>query len=137
MRTATSEDPSTRFPSIARRFEVRGLDGGSIVRASVRRSLLAWAVHAWSAVASWARGDGGVAVATFRQRESKQSDDGTLVSLYQDVHDGSWFVGRRGDRSLDPMPLGGFASMEAARRWADAQFRGGTWHADQGARYHV
>lgn len=77
-------------------------------------------------------------MASYRRRESKQADDGKKVVLYQNVGDGSWFVGRPGDRALDPVPLGGFCSADAARRWADAQFHGGAWHRDRrGPRHHV
>jgi hypothetical protein len=76
-------------------------------------------------------------VAKFRRRESKQSEAGRLVSLYQDLHDGSWFVGAAGDRALDPVPLGGFCSRDAARQWADAQFHGGSWHPDREASHHA
>lgn len=75
-------------------------------------------------------------MASYRRRESKQGDDGKTVILYQNIHDGSWFVGRVGDRALDPVPLGAFESAEAARRWADAEFKGGVWHPDRG-RLHV
>ncbi len=70
-------------------------------------------------------------MAKFRQRERKHADDGSDVILWQDIHDGSWFIGRPGDRGLSVVPMGGFSSAAAARDWADAQFRGGTWHRDR------
>lgn len=76
-------------------------------------------------------------MAKFRRRESKEIEDGTKVMLYQDIHDGSWYVGHAGDRALDPMPLGSFCSEAAARKWADAQFGKGPWRAEAPLLYHA
>lgn len=76
-------------------------------------------------------------MASYQRRASKLDEDGRQVLLLRNVADHSWFVGRPGDRSLDPAPLGGFISKEAARRWADAQFPGGAWHRDRAPRLHV
>ena len=76
-------------------------------------------------------------MAKFRRRESKAVGEGAKVMLYQDIHDGSWFVGRVGDRALDPVPLGSFCSEAAARQWADAQFGAGAWHREHAARYRT
>jgi hypothetical protein len=76
-------------------------------------------------------------MASYLRRQSRLDDQGRLVVLLRDGHDGSWFISRLGDPKLDPAPLGAFASPEAARRWADAQFHGGSWHPDRGPRVHV
>lgn len=76
-------------------------------------------------------------LASYEPRESKMDEQGKRVILYRNVSDGSWFVGRVGDRALDPVPLGGFSSAEAARRWADAQFHDGAWQPERGPRHHV
>jgi hypothetical protein len=68
-------------------------------------------------------------MAVYRVRESKQDDAGAEVTLYQDKNDSSWAVGRRPDAIFDPIPLASFVTADAARKWADAQFRGGTWKA--------
>ena len=49
-------------------------------------------------------------MAKFRRRESKRTENGSDVTLCQDIHDGSWYIGRVGDRALDPIPLGAFCS---------------------------
>lgn len=66
-------------------------------------------------------------MAKYRRKAEKRADDGSLLILYQDTSDGSWFVGRPGDSTLDPVPMGAFCSAGAARRWADSRFAGGTW----------
>lgn len=66
-------------------------------------------------------------MAAYRLRESKQDDSGSQVILYQDKNDSSWAVGRKDDPGLDPIPMAAFVSADAARKWADAQFKGGTW----------
>ncbi|MFI5289678.1 MAG: hypothetical protein ACHQ17_08505 [Polyangia bacterium] len=76
-------------------------------------------------------------MAKFRRRESKELDSGAKVMLYQDIHDGSWFVGRSGDRALDPTPLGSFCSEAAARKWADAQFGKAPWRREPPVRYRA
>lgn len=77
-------------------------------------------------------------MAVYRLRESKQDDAGAEVILYQDKNDSSWAVGRRPDATLDPIPMASFVTADAARKWADSQFKGGTWKpfAVQGL-YHV
>ena len=62
-----------------------------------------------------------------RPHDEKQSANGLRVTIYQNVHDGSWLVGRRAEPSIDPVPLGGFQSVGAARSWADVHFAGGSW----------
>ena len=74
-------------------------------------------------------------MAKFRRRESKRTENGPDVILCQDIHDGSWCIGRVGDRALDPIPLGAFCSAAAARAWADSQFRGGSWHPTRATLY--
>lgn len=76
-------------------------------------------------------------MASYKPRESKVDEHGKQVILYRNVNDGSWFVGRIGDRTLDPVPIGGFPSAEAARRWADSAFHGGRWQRQRGRRRHV
>lgn len=71
-------------------------------------------------------------MAMYQLEEIRRPPDDHEVSLYKDMHDGSWFVGRKGDPALDPVPLGGFASAAAARRWADARFEGGSWQPASG-----
>lgn len=66
-------------------------------------------------------------MAVYRLRESKQDDSGSQVILYQDKNDSSWAVGRKDDPGLDPIPMASFVTAEAARKWADSQFKGGTW----------
>ncbi len=68
-------------------------------------------------------------MAKFELREIREASDGAKVKLFQDAHDTSWFVGKAGDSKLEPIPLGSFCSAEAARRWADQTFPGGTWVA--------
>lgn len=58
----------------------------------------------------------------------KTSDEGGVVKLYRDDHN-AWFVGKVGDPQYDPIPIGAFRSKEAAQRWADHKFSGGTWGA--------
>lgn len=76
-------------------------------------------------------------MATYQRRASKTDEQGKKVLLLRNVNDGSWFIGRVGDHALDPVPLGAFASAEAARSWADAQFHGGAWQPDHAPRLHV
>jgi hypothetical protein len=66
-------------------------------------------------------------MASYKRIEEKRADDGSLLILYKDRHDGSWFVGRPGDNTLDPIPIGAFCSAAAARTWADVHFSGGAW----------
>jgi hypothetical protein len=66
-------------------------------------------------------------VAHFIAREAKQASDGARVVLLQNRQDGSWFVGSDDDPHLHPIPLGAFASREAARQWADDRFLDGEW----------
>jgi hypothetical protein len=66
-------------------------------------------------------------MAKFRARFEKVAADGARVVLYQVAADGSWFVGAESDPWLHPIPLGGFCSREAARKWADSKFADGEW----------
>jgi hypothetical protein len=59
-------------------------------------------------------------------RLQKRTPDGKLVVLSQDAR-AAWCVGSPGEPQFDPYPLGEFASMEAARRYADQHFPGGEW----------
>jgi hypothetical protein len=68
-------------------------------------------------------------MADFKQMDKKQANDGSILILYQDADDDSWFVGRPGDGALDPVPMGSFRSADAARAWADSQFPGGEWRS--------
>ena len=77
-------------------------------------------------------------MAVYRFKESKQDDAGAEVILFQDKNDSSWAVGRKPDATLDPIPMASFVSADAARKWADAQFKGGTWKPLVGRDlYHV
>lgn len=67
-------------------------------------------------------------MAHFTPRAEKRDAQGSLVVLYTDDH-AAWFVGRKGDPSLDPHPMGAFRSEEAAKNWADHKFDGGSWGA--------
>ncbi len=69
-----------------------------------------------------------IAVAHFRAREAKDADGGARVVLFQNLQDGSWFVGSEADPNLHPIPLGAFVSRDAARKYADSRFTGGAWH---------
>lgn len=72
-------------------------------------------------------------MADYKRIGVKRADDGSSLVLYQDQVDDSWFVGRPGDEALDPVPMGGFISADAARAWADANFPGGQWSAAEPA----
>ncbi len=64
----------------------------------------------------------------YQARVQKKAMEGTPVTVYTDPS-GAWFVGAPGDMSCHPIPMGGFISEAAARRWADLHFPGGTWSA--------
>ena len=67
-------------------------------------------------------------MAKYKKFYAKHASDGSLVTLYQDHVDGSWSIGRAGDVTLDPIPIGAFLSAAAALRWADEHFAGGSWY---------
>lgn len=56
----------------------------------------------------------------------KTAADGNRLVLCVDGHE-AWFIERPTDRQVGSSPLGGFRSEEAARRWADRSFAGGSW----------
>jgi hypothetical protein len=65
-------------------------------------------------------------MAHFKKVSSKTAGDDFPVTLYKDSI-GAYYVGHPGDRSTHPIPMGAFASRQAARRWADRRFPGGRW----------